>query len=1175
LEREAALHFVYSHAKYPNMSVTRWSSPAHVSGATDFVFEVDMHRTMPDEGMELAAYVPLIEAAVSVGKRVYDHLINTLSVDPRYITTTVTRMGARVTVDWRAFGPQRQHELLIVLRWVETQIFAAGEIAAYKEKLGLYMAEIDGGLYGDAYDFAPNNNGVNEKRGHWLRPLGALHSRSGLLAGFARATPVEHSLFRPDRAEVLTYMSRGAKSPNIKTWRYTHQWDAWRKWPEVRDPRFDHLIEANPNPSAKLIELFAHAPDLVDEVRDDLRGGLRKSAHPYQQPITRKGTERGQYDNEVLRAVAEHIGGRFRESEQGIQTECPRASCRRDGLKAMLYYGSGNFTCFRCLKGAAMSLAAFATEVGCAHLVPRMRHSTKPYSFVPRTELAPNPFADGWPEHTDSVTEISRSIEETREIVDRSLRAFLDSPDHRILFLTGATGTGKSTGVARVAVNRRVVLRVFGPRDEVNEQISQLLPDSVVIRGRREGENCWNEDLRNVSSLREDVAKTLCASCPYRTRCETEGYLSQFKDDFDGKHIVLHHNVGTVSELEKFSNGADVVEFVDEDSLGSVIDNVDLDAATLERFKVALRHDFELAEYIDSELGDDTIGLDHPPERAPSTPRLGLLIDRLIARISADAITATSPEAVPTGVLTDLQLARHLFADGQLAKAVREFNLWELAEVDDQDPEVEPANIANGPDTEAYYTHRAHLVDLARVRDANGNRIAPAPYEHRPPNVLTELVEALQHLVRVYDSGFSAPSPLQLIRTGKLTWQLRLTRKANFLAGSTKIIHATATAVPERMRLLYGAPGPSTRWMRVQADPPDPTEVTYVADRSYSKTSLGEASKGGKELRERLLETVEALAKQEFERTKLPVAVIGIAELINHFNRRLLGKLPCDLQVPFKGNRSAKAAQLAELTKPLGYICGYSYGTSGLNTFKVEENGVERFVRSLVLLGSPLPALGEVANTHRGLYALPIVEPERGPPSVDWTVDYRSVGYDGYPDNDPTDQDGGYALAQQNVMGFRDARANAILAGLYEAELIQGLGRMRGVIPDPVDPTLIPRAFVFAGVPLPGVRTQRVLGLEDVRAEVGLESRGAQLPDAPPGRKAAKPKLPPEETLRRAWKKHGWRAVLKAHYEHLPAEAKPVARTVLRLRWEEAALPWSEREVALLQELEVGQPPTP
>jgi hypothetical protein len=46
-------------------------------------------------------------------------------------------------------------------------------------------------------------------------------------------------------------------------------------------------------------------------------------------------------------------------------------------------------------------------------------------------------------------------------------------------------------------------------------------------------------------------------------------------------------------------------------------------------------------------------------------------------------------------------------------------------------------------------------------------------------------------------------------------------------------------------------------------------------------------------------------------------------------------------------------------------------------------------------------------------------------------------------------------------MGFRDARANAILAGLYEAELTQGLGRMRGVIPDPVDPTIVPRAFIF------------------------------------------------------------------------------------------------------------------
>jgi hypothetical protein len=796
-----------------------------------------------------------------------------------------------------------------------------------------------------------------------------------------------------------------------------------------------------------------------------------------------------------------------------------------------------------------------------------MRHSTKPYAFVPRAEISPNPFAEGWPEFTDSVVEPSISIEESRTNVQRRLGQFLDSTEHRILFLTGKTGTGKSYGVADTARGRRVVLRVFGPRDEVNEQIAGLLPDSIVIKGRRLGENCWNEDLRTVAELREDVAKTLCGVCPHKKTCEADGYLSQFTQDFEGRHIVLHHNVGTVSDLEKFFNGADVVEFVDEDSLSSVIDNIDLDAEMLARFKVALRHDFELAELIDSDLGDDTIGLDLPPERAPSTPRIGLLIDRLISRIGQDAVSTTTPEAVPLGTLTDLQLARHLFSDGALAKAVREFNLWELTEATEDDPEVAPQNLASGPDIEAYHAARAHLVDLARVRNVDGNRIVPEPYEHRPPNVLAELVEALQHLLRVNESGYSAPSPLQMIRTDKLTWMLRLTRKPQFLSSSNKIIHATATAVPERMRLLYGSPTESSRWMRVQADPPDPTEVTYVADRSYSKTCLG-GSKGGRELRARFLDTVEALVRLENERTRLPVAVIGVADLVNDFNKRMLGKVPADFHLPLKGNRAVKAAQLAELTKPHGYICGYSYGTSGLNTFCVTENGTERFVRSLLLLGSPLPALGDVAATHRGLYGLPMLEPDRGPPSVDWTVDYRTVEYDGYPGNDAVGQSDGYALAQQNVIGFRDVRANAILAGLYEAELIQGLGRMRGVIPDPVDPTVVPRAFVFAGVPLPGVRAQRVIGIEDLRAEVGLESHGAQLPDRPPKPKGSKPKLPPEEALRRAIAKNGVPGTIRALWAKIPVDQLGAGRTYVRLRFQEAGLDWGTREVKVCEEME-------
>src|SRR5690606_3186564 len=65
---------------------------------------------------------------VLVGRKVFDYLVDVLGVDPKYVTTCVTRMGARVTVDWRAFGPRRLHQILAVVRYVETKVFAVGEL---------------------------------------------------------------------------------------------------------------------------------------------------------------------------------------------------------------------------------------------------------------------------------------------------------------------------------------------------------------------------------------------------------------------------------------------------------------------------------------------------------------------------------------------------------------------------------------------------------------------------------------------------------------------------------------------------------------------------------------------------------------------------------------------------------------------------------------------------------------------------------------------------------------------------------------------------------------------------------------------------------------------------------------------------------------------------------------
>ncbi len=61
--------------------------------------------------------------------------------------------------------------------------------------------------------------------------------------------------------------------------------------------------------------------------------------------------------------------------------------------------------------------------------------------------------------------------------------------------------------------------------------------------------------------------------------------------------------------------------------------------------------------------------------------------------------------------------------------------------------------------------------------------------------------------------------------------------------------------------------------------------------------------------------------------------------------------------------------ELSELTRPHGFVAGYAYGSSGLNIFGEEQDGVFRFVRSLIVLGNPVPNLGDVADTHHGLYA--------------------------------------------------------------------------------------------------------------------------------------------------------------------------------------------------------------
>ena len=292
----------------------------------------------------------------------------------------------------------------------------------------------------------------------------------------------------------------------------------------------------------------------------------------------------------------------------------------------------------------------------------------------------------------------------------------------------------------------------------------------------------------------------------------------------------------------------------------------------------------------------------------------------------------------------------------------------------------------------------------------------------------------------------------------------------------------------ERLRLTYGEPSIRSGWQYLRVQVPDPLEVTYIADHSYAAGSL--MSSKQEQFRNRVFETTKALIDQEFKRTGIPVAVLGRARVTNCFLDHLLGKLPSRLRMPWSGDRRLKFAELSELTRPLGFVAGYAYGTSGLNIFGVEQDGVFRFVRSLIILGNPTPNLGDVASTHHGLYSdccqwFDLTGSEEKlcqpiPAVVDWSLVLRDVPFAG------TESDG-QVTVRRNVVGYADERANSILGGLYEAELIQMIGRMRSVIADPINPSITPRAWVIAGLPLPGIPAHEVMRLEQLRKKLGIE----------------------------------------------------------------------------------------
>ena len=1168
LARKDALHAIYGHYVYPNLSLHRFRSHARGAYAIDLVFEVDVHGVV-GPFQSLHVYEPFIAAAVGIGRRIYDFLTRDLCVPAGYVTTSVTRMGARVAVDWRAFGSRRNWEVVALVRWIEAQVFAPDEFAKLGSDLNA-NASIDTGIYGTSDAPRIDRAGTNLYKGGWLRPLGAMHTKSCNALGWFRTTPVEHDRFRVEEAEWLTHVSRSKYcEPNKWAEPDLLKPSNFGRWPEARFPAADKLIEGVLPAAHELVRLFNDEATIASLPPKE-RATVERMRQRSTGTRTSSSVSIGQIDRDVVAKILEHLGITWDDQGDHGRFNCPRANCKSTDKKASLFYETGVFHCFRCCRpetGGALSLQAFAAEMGCSHLIPWSKANSKPVAWVPAAD-APVDAADTWPTFAIRNEISATSLAEGRRLQEGQIHDFLSSDTERILILGSGTGIGKTTAAAKVIGERQLRCRAFAARDDVKAQLAELLPGARVINGRRQGDNCTNPALEESVSLLEPIAATLCTYCRDRSTCESGGYLSQFKKPYEC-HFIIHHNIGATDDMAVFDNEADV-NLVDEDPMPSIIQHVDLGPDQLARMLVRIevsiperdrRAQRQAIEFLASEYPElrdsyldeeDSVGLgdDADVRRVESTYAIGNLVRSLIKSIGSDSVIERAPSGAKQGYLRDLALGRYLFTEHWLYEA------WGLAASVGSIDEVDLA---------AYKAGRNALLELSR-EEAHPSGVAPgtaagaphrAPlewYKRRPPHVFYELLDALRGLLADYELGRARTSPLQLIKDDRGDWIYRLTIKRPFLSRSAKIIQTSATMTVERLRLTYGQPSVGTEWRYVRVQVPDPLKVTCVADHSYAKGSLMNPKQ--EPFRLRLFETVKKLIESEYQRTRLPVAVVGPSKVVNAFLEQALDKIPSKLQMPWSGDRRLKFEELAELTKPLGFVSGYAYGTSGLNIFGETQNGTFRFVRSLIIMGNPIPNLGDVAATHHGLYSdqydlVPVRAEgiefcEEVPAVVDWSIVQRDVPFCGI-------QRKGQVLVRRNVIGFADERANSILRGLYEAELIQMLGRMRSVIPDPVDPTIEPRAFVIAGTPLPGIPTHDVIGLEGLRKSLGLEYKAAS-------KRGRKPKEDWGERVRDLFDKRRKREAVKLIVEHLKANGEAASLESIKSTIESLGIKWTNKE---------------
>ena len=691
LDRRDALHAIYAHYLHANLSICRFRSGASGDYAADLVFEIDAHAEIP-AGCELEFFHPYIGAAVSVGRRIYNYLTS-LKVDPRYITASISRMGARVTVDWRAFGPRRLQEILLVIRWVESQVFAAGDLAEIAKQFGIPKVEIDARAYSRSDAPRPTPDETNGFIGPWLRPVGALHSKSSNATWWYRTTPVPHDRFTVENTAWLTAVSR-ANHPDKIGLELGH--NHFLTWPEARHPRADRLIETNPCPSHSLIDLFER-DDLLEQLGDDYRAEVTQAKQrACGTRIRRVGSARD-VDEETIKTFVALLGVEAHEHTDKWQLDCPRTSCKAGGLKAAIYKDAGTFTCFRC-SPKGLSLWHLASELGLTSQLPTRANSTSPVQWVPKEE-APAARPDTW---TGPYIEVHEpecaTIEEVWSERERLIRDFQSRDDARVLIDISATGLGKSEAARRFLGGLSSNYRVLAPRDDIKAEYQVALPMAVTVDGRRLGVNCVNDDLEEVTSRGEPVAQTLCSTCPHRGGCV---YFAQLKAA-KNRPTILSHAHGPFTDLDAFDNDA-AIDVVDEDALDSVILAHDLDEEELGWFKTRL-------EIIRADDGEE-VGLDTPApkvKRTAASERIGVLVDRLAELLMTDSITSFDAKLAANQEIADLQLGRLLFRDAQLREAIK---------------------VIDDADLDAHEAARLDLLDLWRQRNRPLGVTVPAHIE--------------------------------------------------------------------------------------------------------------------------------------------------------------------------------------------------------------------------------------------------------------------------------------------------------------------------------------------------------------------------------------------------------------------------------------------------------------